>query len=134
MYIHLTPLCHSTINYLDTTIEQADNTFECSILRELTTSSRTVRATPYHPLSQHVAAYNSSVRRRLNFSPSHANYVEEVSVIKHIALSNGYQGYMIDRMITKVKIIVIITKSGVITDRGLTHLGITHADDTTVVS
>jgi hypothetical protein len=105
------------INFLDITIQKQDNKFKYSVYRKPTTTDQTIHASSYHPYSHKIAAYRSMVNRLIKLPLSAEEYSNELNIIKHIAISNGFETKMIDGLIKK-----LLTKN------------VQHANNTTIDS
>lgn len=89
------------LNFLDLTLHKVDNKIEFSIYRKPTATDHTIDNSSYHPITHKMAAYNSLVHRLLTIPLSPENYRNEVQLIKHIAVANGYNSSIVDRIILK---------------------------------
>ena len=92
------------INFLDLTIIKNFNHLEFKIYRKLTTTDTTIHAKSFHPYHQKMAAYNSFIHRLINTPLNHSDYLYEINIIKNIAINNGYNPNIIDKLIQKFQI------------------------------
>lgn len=54
-----------------------------------------------HPISHKLSAYNSMIHRAVSIPMSIHNFNKEISIIKQIAIGNGYQKTLIDNLLQK---------------------------------
>jgi len=94
---------NNRLNYLDLTIMKCNNSLKFKIYRKPTTTSQTINNNSHHPQNQKMAAYNSFVHRLLSVPMDQTDYEEEVSIIKFIAVANGYKSSIVDNLIIKHK-------------------------------
>jgi len=94
---------NSSINFLDLTIYKTGNKLTYNIYRKPTVTSHTIHASSYHPQQHKMSAYISMVDRLLKVPMSPENYEKERTTIKFIAMSNGYDINMVDKLISKRK-------------------------------
>jgi hypothetical protein len=73
------------------------------IYRKPTTTDYTIHATSNHPQSHKMAAYNSFVNKLLKVPMTQDNYNNEYTILKYIAVKNGYSSSIIDKIINKQK-------------------------------
>lgn len=92
---------NNSLNFLDLTISKQDNHFTFKIYRKPTCTDQTIHADSHHPYSQKVAAYNSFVHRLLTVPMKSSDYNEEINILKHIAVMNGFNSNLIDKLIAK---------------------------------
>ena len=59
------------------------------------------RQDSYHPYSQKKAAFNAFVHRMLAIPLEQKDRVEETNIIKSIAIANGYNGEIVDKLVRK---------------------------------
>lgn len=94
---------NNTLNFLDITITKQNGYLKFKIYRKPTCTDQTIHADSHHPYPQKLAAYNSFVHRLITIPMDPNDYNEEVNIIKHIAISNGYNSGLIDKLINKHK-------------------------------
>ena len=90
-----------SINFLDSTVTRVGSRVTYDIYRKSTTTSTTIHSSSFHPKSQKMAAFNSLVYRTVKFPLSDDARKREIDVIKHIALSNGYDNTIVDDILRK---------------------------------
>lgn len=90
------------LNFLDLSINLLNNRHVFSIFRKSTYSDITIHNSSNHPQAHKHAAFHSMVNRALSIPMSDENLSKEKSVIKTIAISNGYDGDLINRIWGKV--------------------------------
>lgn len=90
-----------SINFLDLTITKHNNKLQFKIYRKPTTTSMTIHSTSHHPHEHKMAAYNSFIHRLLSIPLSESDFTEETAIIKYIAVSNGYNSSIVDKLIFK---------------------------------
>ena len=90
------------INFLDLTIKRTENNLEFSIYRKPTHTDSTIPNYSCHPYSQKLSAYHHAMIHRIFTIPlSETNLNKEIEVIKQIALSNGFDRNLINKLIEK---------------------------------
>lgn len=89
------------INFLDTTVKKEDGVLSFNVYRKPTATNTTIHSSSFHPLSHKMAAYNSLVHRAISFPLSPEDFEKEIDIIKHIAVSNGYNASIVDNLLTK---------------------------------
>ena len=94
---------NNEINFLDLTLIKQNNKFRYKIFRKPTAADGVIHADSFHPISQKMAAFNSLIHRLHIVPLDPFDYAEEVNVIKHIAVANGYHSSLIERLIHKHK-------------------------------
>jgi hypothetical protein len=92
-----------SINFLDLTIIKNNNSLSFRIYRKPTTTDHTIHATSNHPQSHKMAAYHSFVNRLLKVPMSPEDYNNEYTILKFIAVNNGYPSNIIDKIMKKQK-------------------------------
>ena len=90
-------------NFLDVTVIKKDGSLIFKVYRKPTTTNATIHRSSFHPKSQKMAAYNSMIHRAVTFPLSPEDFKEEINIIKHIAVSNGYSSTIVDDLLAKKK-------------------------------
>lgn len=91
------------INFLDLSIIKIDNKHQFKIFRKPTTTDQIIHNSSNHPISHKHAAFHSLIHRLLNTPLSKMDYITELNIIKQIAVNNGYNTKLIDKLIWKHK-------------------------------
>ncbi len=78
-----------------------DDQHNFKIYRKDTQTNHTLHTTSNHPYTHKMAAYNSYVHRLLNIPMNKEDFENEKHIIQHIAISNGYNPEIIDKIINK---------------------------------
>ena len=94
---------NDSINFLDITVSKNSQKFEFNIYRKPTTTDTVIHADSHHPFSQKMASFHSFVHRLLTVPLNENNYNNEIHTLKHIAIVNGYNSNIIDKLINKHK-------------------------------
>jgi predicted GIY-YIG superfamily endonuclease len=89
------------LNFLDLTLNKNSDRFSFKIYRKPTATDTTIHATSHHPMSQKLAAYSSFVHRLLTVPLSQQDFNEEKTILKHVAIANGYSPNIIESLIKK---------------------------------
>lgn len=92
---------NNSINFLDLTITKTGDRLSFNIYRKKTFTDVTIPSDSQHPLSHKLAAYNSMVHRAHSIPMSHDNFSKEIRTIKTIAINNGYDVDLIDKLVKK---------------------------------
>ena len=92
-----------SLNFLDLMIQNINNHLKFKIYRKPTTTDITIHASSFHPFAQKMASFNSFVNRLLKIPLEPEDYREELSTIKYIAMANGYNSVIVDRLVKKQK-------------------------------
>ena len=90
-----------SINFLDLTISIKNNKHDFKIFHKPSYTDITIHNTSNHPFSHKISAYNSFVHRLINTPMSEENYNLELNLIKQIAVNNGYDAQIIDKIVKK---------------------------------
>jgi hypothetical protein len=91
---------YRSINFLDLTIKvNPQNTFDFSIYRKPTHSDITIPNGSCHYTAHKLAAFRCMIHRALTLPLSKFELQKEISIIKQIAYSNGYNTKLIDTLI-----------------------------------
>ena len=64
-------------------------------------TDHTIHFSSYHSQSVKMSAYNSLVHRLLSIPLSDEDYMNEIQIIKHMAIVNGYNSGMVEQLIKK---------------------------------
>ena len=91
------------LNFLDLTVSRHGNKIQFGIYRKPTATDIVIHATSHHPVTHKMAAFHSMIGRLLSVPLSLQDYYNELSIIKHIASSNGYKESLIDSILRKRK-------------------------------
>ena len=91
----------NAINFLDLTFMKHNNKFQYRIYRKPTTTDGVIHADSFHPHSQKMAAFNSMIHRLYSVPLDPANHKEEVDIIKHIAIMNGYRSSLVEHLMLR---------------------------------
>lgn len=94
---------NESINFLDLTLIKTNNGMSYKIYRKPTATDHTIHASSNHPQSHKMAAYNCFVNRLIKIPMTQDDYNQEYTILKYIAVSNGYQSNIIDKIISKQK-------------------------------
>ena len=89
------------LHFLDLTVTKYVNKFHYKIYRKPTTTDITIHADSHHPYSQKIADYNSFVHRLVTIPLNQKDFQDELDIIRHIAIANGYKISMIDRLLKR---------------------------------
>ncbi|XP_050511970.1 uncharacterized protein LOC126888016 [Diabrotica virgifera virgifera] len=92
---------NNSINFLDLTIEKTPSKLEFSIFRKPTQTDHIIPNSSNHPYQQKMSAFHCYIHRLLNIPMSKDNYNNEVSILKQLAVNNGYSPLIIDNIIRK---------------------------------
>ncbi len=92
---------NNILNFLDLSIKRTPNKFEYSIYRKNTTTDMVIPFDSNSPLIHKKAAFHSFLHRCFSIPMNQSNFERELSIIKHIALNNGYPTTMINNMISE---------------------------------
>lgn len=104
MNIQFTSENNSTnINYLDVTISNENNQHIFKIYRKPTQSDLLIPSKSNHPWKYKMAGFRAMINRLLNIPMNENNYIQEIKIIKYLAMRNGYNPKIIDRMIKNIK-------------------------------
>ena len=93
---------NNVLNFLDLRIDHSTGFHEFSIFRKPTHTDVIIPHHSCHPISHKLAAFNSMVYRALTIPMSHQDFNKEIGIIKQIAVTNGYEGVMVDRLFNKI--------------------------------
>ena len=89
------------LNFLDLSVRRNADCITYKIYRKPTTTDITVHADSFHPYTQKMAPFNAFVNRLLTIPMNQEDFQDEVNIIKHIAVNNGYKSDIIDNLIRK---------------------------------
>jgi len=92
---------NSTLNFLDLTLSIVENKINFNIFRKPTFTDTVIDNTSNHPISHKHSAFHSMIHRLVTTPLSDNNYANELNIIKLIALNNGYETTLIDRILAK---------------------------------
>ena len=92
---------NNELNFLDLTLIKRINKLRYKIYRKPTSTDMVIHASSYHPYVQKIAAFNSLTHRLATIPMERNDYIEELNIIKHIAIVNGYQPTLIDKLLHK---------------------------------
>jgi hypothetical protein len=92
---------NGSLNFLDLTISKECDKFNFSIFRKETYTDQIIHASSRHHFSQKLSAFHSMLHRMLTIPMSQNNLRKELTIIKQIAISNGYETDMVDRLYQK---------------------------------
>src|SRR5436190_7783150 len=84
-----------SINYLDLSLTRKYNKIEYKIFRKETHTDTVIPYSSNHPWSHKTAAFRSMIWRALTVPLSNKELLNEVNIIKQIALNNGYKASMV---------------------------------------
>ena len=90
---------NNSINFLDLTISKVNSRLSFSIFRKPTYTDMVIHNTSMHPYTHKLAAFRSYIHRLLNTPLSTIDYNSELNIIKQIAVNDGYNPDLIDKMI-----------------------------------
>ncbi|XP_050518679.1 uncharacterized protein LOC126892954 isoform X2 [Diabrotica virgifera virgifera] len=89
------------INFLDLSITRLNNQFNFGIFRKPTQTDHVIHFSSNHPLSHKLAAFRSFIHRLFSIPMSTDSFNKELNIIKQIAVNNGYDPSIIDKLIRK---------------------------------
>jgi hypothetical protein len=89
---------NNAINYLDLAITRQENSLGINIFHKPTTTDTTIHYTSSHPMEHKLAAFRYMINRLNNLPLTPETLHEEESIIRHIALSNGYPVKLIQKL------------------------------------
>ncbi|XP_074039195.1 uncharacterized protein [Leptinotarsa decemlineata] len=92
------------LNFLDLTITKTYNKLDFSIYRKPTQTDHVIPFNSFHPMQHKLASFNCYVNRLLNTPLSPSNFNLELNTLKQIAVNNGYQPYIIHKLISEFKL------------------------------
>lgn len=93
----------NSINFLDLTITREHCRHNFQIYRKPTHTDVVIPAASCHPWQHKLAAFHSYINRLLTVPLSNESYMKELNTIYNIAVANGYDRRMIDKLV-KTKI------------------------------
>jgi uncharacterized protein (UPF0335 family) len=91
------------INFLDLTILISDNQLWFDIFRKQTITDTVIPSDSNHPINIKFSAFYSLINRLLRLPLKKEAYDKELSTIYNIAISNGYDTSVVDKIIIKIK-------------------------------
>ncbi len=89
---------NKSINFLDLTITNVNNRHTFKIYRKDTQTDHAIDKSSNHPYQHKMAAFNFLINRLNTIPMNNHDYTEELKIIKHIAIKNGYNIDLIDKM------------------------------------
>lgn len=92
---------NNSLNFLDLTVTKENNRFTYKIYRKPTTTDTVIHADSHHPYEQKMAAFNAFVYRMLTVPLKPEDRLEEINTIKYIAIANGYNSSVVDKIIKR---------------------------------
>lgn len=92
----------NVLNFLDLRIDHSTGSHDFSIFRKPTHTDVIIPHHSCHPISHKLAAFNSMIYRALTVPMSHHNFDKEIRTIKQIAVTNGYEEIMVDRILNRI--------------------------------
>jgi hypothetical protein len=92
---------NNSLNFLDITILTTNKGYEFSIHRKETTTDHVIPSDSRHHPSQKMAAFHFMLNRLLNIPLSQYNFDKELNTVKTIAVNNGYNKSVIQKMLDK---------------------------------
>lgn len=92
---------NATLNFLDLTLSITNNKIEFNIYRKPTYTDTVIHNTSNHPISQKHSAFHSMIHRLVNVPMSDNNFFTELSIIKQIAVNNGYDPNLVNKILNK---------------------------------
>jgi hypothetical protein len=98
------------INFLDLSISILNNQLHFDIFRKPTFTDTVIPSNSNHPAHIKSSAFYSLTNRLLHLPLNKEAYDKELSTIYNIALGNGYDTLMVDKIIKKVKLKIAMDK------------------------
>lgn len=92
---------NNSINFLDLQISKINHKHEFSIFHKPSHTDITIHSSSTHPIQHKLAAFHSMVHRLLNIPMSPSNYLSELNIIKQIAVNNGFNPNIIDKLLIR---------------------------------
>ena len=89
---------NNMLNFLDVTTYKRNNLLSFKIYRKPTTTDITIHASSNHPYTHKMATFNALAHRLTNIPMDIEDYNDEINIIKHIAIVNGYNSKIIDKI------------------------------------
>lgn len=91
---------NNSINFLDLTITKNSGKLNFSIYRKPTTTDTLIHAESKQSVSIKLSPFHSLIHRLLQVPLSTADFEKESHIIKQLAIRNGYEPKMIEKMIS----------------------------------
>ena len=88
-----------SINFLDLTITRENNTHNFSIFHKPSYTDTVIHSTSCHPIQHKFASFHSMLHRLLTVPLQTINFNKELNIIKQIAVNNGYNPNIIDKLL-----------------------------------
>lgn len=92
---------NNSLNFLDLTLTKDNNKHIFSIFHKPSQTDITIHNTSFHPYQQKMLAYSSMIHRLINIPLPPAEFKKELSIIKQIAINNGYDYKMVNDILNK---------------------------------
>ena len=89
---------NNSLNFLDLTITKTNNTHTYKIYRKPTTSDMVIHNSSNHPTQHKHAAFNYMLHRLTSIPLNTHDYQEELNTIKYIAVKNGYNPDLVNKI------------------------------------
>ena len=89
----------NSINFSDLSIIKIDNKISFGIFHKPSQTDMVIHNSSMHPYMHKLDAFRSYIHRLLNISLTPENYQKELSFIKQIAVNNGYEAGLKDKMV-----------------------------------
>ncbi|XP_052746613.1 uncharacterized protein LOC128199716 [Bicyclus anynana] len=98
---------NNSLNFLDVTITRVNNRHHFGIYRKPTYTDITIPASSCHPWQHKLAAFHSYVHRLMSIPLTRDQYNKELNIIYRMAISNGYNPNIVNRIINKKQLVLI---------------------------
>ncbi|XP_045466683.1 uncharacterized protein LOC123675373 [Harmonia axyridis] len=123
---------NSRINFLDISISKLNDTHNFSIFHKPTHTDTTIHITSNHPYSHKMAAYNSMIHRLITIPMNHDHFNTELNLIKQIAINNGYNPTIIDKILfnKQIKHALLLAYPSHIKDDTKKYISLTYVNRT----
>ena len=92
---------HKILNFLDITLTNVDNKLQFNIFHKPTHTDMVIHNSSLHPFPQKLASFRCYIHRLLTIPLNHNNFLNELNLIKQIAINNGYTEQLIDNLVHK---------------------------------
>lgn len=94
---------NNSLNFLDLTITIKPPTITFNIYRKPNTTTHTIESNSTHPTKHKISKFRFLIDRLLTTPLNKTNYGKEINYIKKLAIENGYNKQLINKLIQKRK-------------------------------